>query len=322
MSLERLIAIDTQNPGADYGAIREYLTRQLKARDATVRIVAGNVLGTWGAPRILFNAHMDTVRAEGWTRNPLRAWTHGGRTYGLGACDTKGSIHAIMDATKNGSNDLAVLFSTDEECGPQTGANRFFKTAVGKALAKILDGAVVMEPTENRVYSRHPGYVQAEFTFAGSTGHSSSRTLSASSTAVETLHRLQHHPGWNVNVSHLKAEAAGANIRASSCHATVSVRSYQNANDVVKKIRKWLPAGTALRIVQAEGPLDNQRPFVGKSAEVAFWTDAATLAAAGINTVVYGPGSIRQAHRPDEYVSNASVEKAVNFLKKVAGTKK
>ncbi len=318
MGLEDLIAIDTQNPGADYGHIRRYLTTALQDRGASVHVVAGSVLGTWETPRILFNAHMDTVRAEGWTRNPLRAWKQRGRIYGLGACDTKGSIHAILEATKNGAQDVAVLFSTDEECGPQTGANRFFKTAVGKTLAKTLQGAVVMEPTENHVYTRHPGYVQAELIFAGSTGHSSSLKPSAAGVAVETLHRLQHHAGWNVNVSAIHAEAAGANVRASACNATVSIRSYQNASIVVKEIGKALPNGTAMRIVQAEGPLDNKKPFIASKTEVPFWTDAATLASAGINTVVYGPGNIQQAHKPNEYVSEAGLEKAGAFLKRLA----
>ncbi len=318
MGLEELIAIDTQNPGADYRRIRRYLTAALEDRFAHVRVVAGNVLGTWGVPRMLFNAHMDTVRADGWKRNPLKAWNQGGRIFGLGACDTKGSIQAILEATKNGAQDLAVLFSTDEECGPKTGAARFFKTVVGTNLAKTLQGAVVMEPTENRVFTRHPGYVQAELTFKDSTGHSSSRRLSAAGVAIETLHRLQHQAGWNVNVSSIKADAAGANIRPARCQATVSIRSYRKPLDVIQKIKATVPSKTRLRIIQAEGPLDNRHPFVGQPAEVHFWTDAATLSTAGINAVVYGPGSIRQAHQPDEYVLKTSVEKAAAFLKRTA----
>lgn len=322
MSLDQLIAIDTQNPGADYTQIRRFLTTALEARGARVRLFAGNVLGTWGTPRLLFNAHMDTVRADGWSRNPLKAWTKNGRIYGLGACDTKGSIQAILDATANEAGNLAVLFSTDEECGPKTGAAKFFKTPAGGNLAKHLKGAVVMEPTENHVITRHPGYVHIELSFCGTSGHSSSLKQSAASQAVETLHRLQHYAGWNVNVSDLKALAAGANIRVASCHTTASIRSYQKPEAVVKKIRTALPSGVRMHVVQAEGPLDNNRPFVGRKKEVPFWTDAATLQSAGINTVVYGAGSIKQAHKPKEYVTKTSLKKAAAFLKKVAGIRK
>ena len=36
--------------------------------------------------------------------------------------------------------------------------------------------------------------------------------------------------------------------------------------------------------------------------DLPYWTEAALMSAAGINTVVYGPGNLEQAHRPDEYV--------------------
>lgn len=320
MSLEQLIAMDTQNPGADYRAIRTYLERQLKARGASVRIVAGNVLGVWGTPRLLLNAHMDTVRAQGWTRDPLHAWTGAGRTYGLGACDTKGNLYALLQATQDGPEGVAVLFSTDEECGFTTGARRFFRTNVGKKIAKSLRGAVVLEPTENRVIARHPGFVHVTFTFFGPTGHSSGRMPGAAGLAVSTLYRLLNEPGWNVNIASIGAQASGANIFASRCAASVSIRSYQDAADVIRKVKSILPRTTDLAIGQAEGPFDNKKPFVPSDTEVPYWTDATTFAQAGINAVVYGAGSIRQAHHPDEFVSHASLRKAVTFLKKLSGT--
>ncbi len=320
MSLDELIAIDTQNPGADYAAMTRYLQMKLVERGAQVKIVAGNVLGTWGTPRLLLNAHMDTVRAaEGWTTNPLEARRHAGKIFGLGACDTKCNIQAILDATQDGANDVAVLFSTDEECGPKTGASRLFNTATGRTLAKTLQGAVVMEPTENRVIARHPGYVQVELNFQGSGGHSSSQQASAAGLAVTALHRLQDQKGWSVNVATIAADSPGANVRASRCRATASVRAYQPADAVLKKTKTLMPQTATLKVVQAEGPLDNRRPFVASKNAVPYWTDAAVLHEAGINTVVYGGGSIKQAHKADEFIRIASLQKATEFLKKMMG---
>lgn len=320
MSLDELIAIDTQNPGADYSAIMRYLRERLEERGAQVKIVSGNVLGIWGTPRLLLNAHMDTVRAaDGWTTDPLEARRQSGKIFGLGACDTKGNIQSILDATQDGANDVAVLFSTDEECGPKTGASRFFQTDAGRTLAKTLRGAVVMEPTENRVIARHPGYVQIEITFLGSGGHSSSHQVSAAGLAVTGLHRLQNQKGWNVNVATIAADSPGANVRASRCNATASVRAYQPADAVLKKIKTLMPQKATLKIVQAEGPLDNRKPFMRSQGEVPYWTDAAVLYAAGINTIVYGGGSIRQAHKADECIRIASLQKATKFLKRMIG---
>ncbi len=44
---------------------------------------------------------------------------------------------------------------------------------------------------------------------------------------------------------------------------------------------------------------------------VDFWSEAALLAEAGFPSLVYGPGSIAQAHAPGEWVTIAQLEEAV-----------
>lgn len=51
-----------------------------------------------------------------------------------------------------------------------------------------------------------------------------------------------------------------------------------------------------------------------------FGTEAALFQSAGIPTVVCGPGSIAQAHRPDEYIELDQVEKCEEFLRQLART--
>ena len=43
-------------------------------------------------------------------------------------------------------------------------------------------------------------------------------------------------------------------------------------------------------------------------------TDAVFLCEAGIPTVVFGPGSLAQAHRPDEYVEVCQVQQATRVF--------
>lgn len=50
-------------------------------------------------------------------------------------------------------------------------------------------------------------------------------------------------------------------------------------------------------------------------AKVSFGTEASQFQAAGVPTVVCGPGSIRQAHKPDEYVTLEQVVRCENFLR-------
>ena len=37
--------------------------------------------------------------------------------------------------------------------------------------------------------------------------------------------------------------------------------------------------------------------------DLPFWTEAALLSEAGVNSVVFGPGHLDQAHKPNEYVT-------------------
>lgn len=52
----------------------------------------------------------------------------------------------------------------------------------------------------------------------------------------------------------------------------------------------------------------------GETVGVAYATDAAFLAAAGIPTVVFGPGSIAQAHTVDEWISIDELQQAAEIL--------
>ncbi|MDO5288898.1 MAG: acetylornithine deacetylase [Pseudomonadota bacterium] len=51
--------------------------------------------------------------------------------------------------------------------------------------------------------------------------------------------------------------------------------------------------------------------------KVAYGTEAGLFQAIGIPTVVCGPGSIEQAHKPDEYVETAQLEQCENFLRQL-----
>lgn len=54
---------------------------------------------------------------------------------------------------------------------------------------------------------------------------------------------------------------------------------------------------------------------------VAFGTEAGLFKGAGIPTVVCGPGSIRQAHQPDEYVSLEQLARCEDFMRGLAATR-
>jgi acetylornithine deacetylase len=57
--------------------------------------------------------------------------------------------------------------------------------------------------------------------------------------------------------------------------------------------------------------------LAGKNATITvpFATESGHFRREGIPTVVCGPGSIDQAHRPDEYIDLAQLERGVTFIR-------
>jgi len=60
--------------------------------------------------------------------------------------------------------------------------------------------------------------------------------------------------------------------------------------------------------------------LTGHAAEaVAFGTEGPFLNALGMETVILGPGSIDQAHQPDEYLAMEQIEPGIRILQQLIG---
>jgi acetylornithine deacetylase/succinyl-diaminopimelate desuccinylase len=157
------------------------LARYLKShgiRPALVKIAPGrpNLLATLRSSRpgrhLLLCGHTDTVAPNaGAAANPFSGAIHGGRLFGRGAADMKGALAAMaaamatlkkLGALSAGSVTLAAVI--DEEMA-SLGAEALIKSGF-KA-----DGAVVGEPTQNRVALGHKGLEWLEIEFKGKSTH-------------------------------------------------------------------------------------------------------------------------------------------------------
>lgn len=145
----------------------------------------GNVvarLGSGDGPTLLIDTHMDTVQAaEGsWPfDDPHAAVIEDGALYGLGACDTKGSIAAIVYAAKqlvesqvelNGS--LILAFVVQEE--PCEGAA--LKALIEQEGIRP-DWVVLTEPSNLNIMRGHRGRVMFKVTVEGKSSHASKPDL-------------------------------------------------------------------------------------------------------------------------------------------------
>jgi acetylornithine deacetylase len=346
-TLERLIRVDTHNPGGDERALARLLAAELQQRGPDeVRLsevprdneTGAWVMARWGTPKVLVNAHLDTVpAAPGWTGNPHEprrvSKIDGDRILGLGACDTKGAIAAILAALDDAPpRDLAVLFSGDEE---RSGS--CMRDFLDSDAAKGIVRAIVCEPTSCRIGTRHRGILSLSVQRTGPGGHSSRADETAApladlarlATAWDDWGRRHRElgplgfRGMCLNIARLDGGVA-FNVIPSRAELVVSLRPPPGTDvravraELEAMARAQLPDLTLTTTVEnapfATRDLESFRPLLGdlvsKPIDLAFWTEAAMLSEAGIDAVVFGPGDIALAHGADESVPVPELERA------------
>jgi acetylornithine deacetylase len=101
------------------------------------------------------------------------------------------------------------------------------------------------------------------------------------------------------------------------------------AAEVLPKYRRRAPEAALTTELQAQYPgltMDEDSPAILLAREltganqveaVAYGTEAGHFQSYGIPAVICGPGSIEQAHRPDEFCALSELEACEKFLRKV-----
>lgn len=349
--LKRLIAVDTHNPGGDEPRLCALVADELGARGGDVRVVevpradatGAYVIATWGRPRLVINAHVDTVPVnDGWSADPFSARVDGGRVYGLGACDTKGAIAAVLAALDGATpRDLAIVFTGDEE---HTGT--VVRAVLERERALLADAAraIVCEPTGCRAGTRHRGILAVEARLFGRGGHSSradelpAPLADAARLAVafaEWGRRMRDvgpigFRGMCLNIAKLDGGIA-FNVVPETARLSLSVRPPPGTDVAAVREELFALAADVLPRAALSAPIANPSfatrlpdrfpAALGAAAPVdmAYWTEASLLSAAGIDCVVFGPGDIAQAHAPDEFVPIADLMKARDVFAAVLG---
>ena len=362
------------------GRVTEYLVQRFSAaglpwarqpvapgRDNVIVRLEG---GRPDAPVILWDAHQDTVPAEGMTIEPFAPLVRDGRLYGRGACDVKGGMAAMLVALDRlqamAAREATVVFtaSINEEFG-FTGA---------KSLVRLWDGsrpeaddepargllpqrpilAVVAEPTALDLVVQHKGAVRWRVRIHGRACHSAfpergENAIYAAGHAIGALEQLAaellaRHPDHacgppTLNLGTVRG-GAGVNLVPDLVILEIDRRlvpgeSPEEARAEV--IARIAAACGAARVEHEEPFLESSGLGISSDAAAVAWidrlaaaarrhghdprrlaarygTNASVLAAAGVPAVVFGPGSIEQAHTCDEWIALDEVEAAAATL--------
>jgi acetylornithine deacetylase len=302
---------------------------------------------------LVLSGHMDTVPAgEGWSSPPLRLTERDGVLYGRGSADMKGFLAVAANLAARTPlarlrHPLVLLFTYDEEVGT-LGAAHLHDEWTGPPLPRR---AVIGEPTELAVVRAHKGHLRARFLLRGVSAHSAYPHLGRS--AIEPAGRLivalaALRRAWEaerlpssadfpevpypaLNVGRVDGGTA-ANVVPERCLVEVGLRLLpgMDAEAVAERLRaaaaEALPGEELGWEVLSVSPPMSVPPdaplfrslceLAGEPAEptVGYATDAGWLQRMGMECVLFGPGSIRVAHKPDEHVPLAELARAAEVL--------
>jgi len=355
--LRQLVSFDTTSRNSNLQLIEwvaDYL-RTRGARVELVFNVSrnkANLLASIGPEHeggVVLSGHTDVVPVDGqeWSSDPFALVERSGRLYGRGSSDMKGFIASSLAALENWKGmklrrPLHFAFSYDEEIGC-FGAHSLVERIVGSIPKPAF--AIIGEPTDMRIGVAHNGVTGSHTSFRGVAAHASDPSLGvnaidAAAAFVGLLRDVAKLPqiadnGCTLNVGRITGGAA-TNIVAERCSVRWEYRTAhtQHAAVIQKTIADYLEGDAfaalditteiELDVPQFSSRLDEQamRVLTGCGAKlpaitVPFGSEAGIFERSRIPAVVCGPGSIDQAHRPDEWIARGALEEADRFLAKV-----
>lgn len=307
--------------------------------------------GSGGARTLLLNGHIDTVGVAGMAE-PHRPSVVGSRMYGRGAYDMKCGVAACMVAAAESRRrglrgDVIFTAVMDEE---YAGLGTIDVAARYRA-----DAAIIAEPTELELVVAHKGFVWLEVEAQGAAAHGSipgavdaiaqmGKLLVELDALNRRLLASPTHPVLGSGSLHASLIRGGQELSSypERCVLALERRTIPGEtpelveaqlDDIVRRLAAADPQFRAVvrRGVDRapmEGREDDPVPTLIKrhAAELAgrevrvvgvpYWTDAASLAQAGIPTVLFGPSGAG-AHAVEEWVDLDSVRQCVAIYQRV-----
>lgn len=315
-----------------------------------------NLVATLGAGPggLVLSGHTDTVPYDDkrWQSDPFTLTEKDNRLYGLGTCDMKGFFALAIEAAREASlqplkQPLIILATADEESS-MDGARALAEAGYPKARY-----AVIGEPTTLKPIRMHKGIMMERLVFQGQSGHSSdpslgNNALEGMNEAMNELlalraqwqdrHRSPHFrvqtPTMNLGCIH---GGDNPNRICASCELHFDLRPLPGMDmDELRQaiLNQLQPLANRRGLSMIFEPLFDGVPAFETPAEaelvkvcekltghradsVAFATEAPWLQRLGLETLVMGPGSIDQAHQPDEFLALSELNPTITLLKQL-----
>ena len=284
-------------------------------------------------PTIGFIGHTDTVDYESWDGNPFILQEKEDKLIGLGACDMKGGIAAILstisklDLTKN---NLALYFTNDEEISFAGIKN--IKNDI------ISENIIIGEPTNNIPIYGTKGVLEVKIEFYGIKCHSSTpnKGISAIYESIKFIKSIQKYyekelkseivpdfeiPYTTMNIGMIKGGET-VNSVAGKCEISIDFRiaEEKHLKTISEKIKNLLKQYNSKLIIKQSIPpkinkndIDFLEKLSSKKETKCYLTEGSYI---DKNFIILGPGP-DTSHQKNEYVNISSLKETEKLYKKI-----
>jgi len=291
-----------------------------------------------------------------WNSDPFDVHADDECYYGRGVCDMKGFVALATNlarpyARKKLTHPIVLLFTFDEEVGT-IGARHFVDTWGG--IIPLPHHAIIGEPTRLGVVRMHKGHVKIRVTTRGRAAHSGYPHLGVNAiepmaTIVSALTGLNREfagethdssrfylnaPSCTINLAMIHGGSA-INIVPDACTLDVGVRILPGVDpdEIVDRVRRVVDkagvdtAGPVEKIGVSPPLLTDADSRIHREAcsvvgqtdtlAVSYASDAGVFSDLGINSVLFGPGDIAVAHKPNECLLKREFVEASGLLEQM-----
>lgn len=345
----RILSVDSTS-GKEAG-LAQMLSVELTAPGRKVELFdvgdgTENLLVSWGEPEVVFCTHLDTVPPY----IPPVLSEDGSVVCGRGTCDAKGQLFAMYEACKvlesKGYDGFGLLLLAGEETG-SFGAKAFREQHPGA------DWVIVGEPTDNCMASAAKGTKAFEVRFTGKAFHSGypengvsavmlfNDFVNALRSIVFPKDGILGETTWNIGKL---VSDNPQNILSDSLACRVYFRTTFESDEMICNVMKNM-AGPDARLRFGKRRAQDGSDMVAK--DVAQWQEMMTVTPLGGDAptkfevlegfpskpvsfgsdapqltnfrrkILFGPGSILVAHRPEEHIRMEDLEAAVRAYVKM-----
>jgi succinyl-diaminopimelate desuccinylase len=289
---------------------------------------------------VVLAGHYDTVPAQG----NLPGRVEDGAVHGLGSSDMKGGLAVMLELARDVDAGVAacdvdlalVLFGKEELPAEFSPLPHLFDNSRVVHDAEL---AILLEPTDCTIQAGCLGNLNAKITFHGVSGHSA-RPWTAENAIERALDGLRPYAAIEprpveiggltftevASITQIEGGIA-TNVIPDRVTANINFRYAPDRSPASADayLRSLLPEGATYehagdsppaRVV-TDSPLVYRLSIAG-DLEVEpkqAWTNVADFTSRGIDAVNFGPGATRYAHRRDEQVPIASLERAYGSLR-------